>query len=48
MNEALRLLKDTQLSVHQIAKECGYSSPSHFFRIFKENYHMAPGNYRKQ
>lgn len=35
MNEALRLLKDTQLSVYRIAEECGYSSPSHFLEFSK-------------
>ena len=48
LNEAVRLLAETGLTVYQVSEACGYSSPSHFFRIFKEAFHMSPKEYRKQ
>lgn len=48
LKESLRLLADTPLSVYEVSELCGYSSPSHFFRIFKEAYQMSPREYRSQ
>lgn len=48
LNEAMHLLADTGLTVYQVSEACGYSSPSHFFRIFKESVQMTPKEYRKQ
>lgn len=48
LKEALRLLADTALSVYEVSEACGYASPSHFFRIFKETYQMSPKEYQRQ
>lgn len=48
LKEALRLLSDTGMSIYDVSEACGYSSPSHFFRIFKESYQMSPKEYRNQ
>lgn len=48
LKEALRLLADTPLSIYEVSEACGYASPSHFFRIFKETYQMSPKEYRRQ
>lgn len=48
MKKALRLLAETSLSVYEIAAECGYSSPSYFFQLFKESFHISPKKYRDQ
>ncbi len=46
LKNALRLLGETSLSIYDISETCGYQSPSHFFRIFKEYFHMTPKKYR--
>lgn len=48
LNEALRLLAEPDYNIYDIAENCGYSSASHFFRIFRETYGMTPGEYKKQ
>ncbi|MFC3928660.1 AraC family transcriptional regulator [Streptococcus caprae] len=49
--EKLRLAKDllatSDLPIATIADQIGYASESHFFRIFKENYHITPNHYRQ-
>ena len=44
---AKNYLKNTQLSVHEIAKHCGFTSDSYFITVFKKYIHDTPGNYRK-
>lgn len=46
LQTALRLLAETSLSIYDISETCGYNSPSHFFRIFREQFHMTPKKYR--
>lgn len=46
LKASLRLLAETSLSIYDISETCGYSSPSHFFRVFKEYFHMTPKKYR--
>lgn len=48
LNEAKRLLLSTNLSVADIASECGYGDNSHFIRAFRECETISPGQYRKQ
>lgn len=43
---AIELLDNSVLSIYHIAEECGYSSPSHFFRVFREKYGITPNEYR--
>ncbi|MEE0419224.1 MAG: AraC family transcriptional regulator [Lachnospiraceae bacterium] len=47
LKEALRQLAETDYDIYDIAENCGYSSPSHFFRIFREKFGLTPGEYRK-
>lgn len=47
LTEAVKLLKDKQLSVNEIANRLGYSSTNHFIRIFKEKYGETPKQYQK-
>ena len=44
---AKRLLQETELSVTQIGTECGYQTPSQFFRVFKKMTGVTPAVYRK-
>jgi AraC family transcriptional regulator len=42
------LLKDTQLSIYEIATAMGYSSDKHLARYFKRQMGMSPLAYRKK
>lgn len=47
MNEALKMLANTDKSIEAIANETGYKNPSHFHKIFKQTYGLSPSEYRK-
>ena len=47
MDEARRLLDATAKSVAEIGAYLGYSSQSHFQRVFKKVVGVTPGDYRK-
>jgi len=46
MQEAARLLRDTQENIGSIAEKCGYPVESTFYRNFKKYYHMTPAEYK--
>ena len=48
MQEAARLLRDTQENVGAIAEKCGYPVESTFYRNFKKYYHMTPAEYKNE
>lgn len=41
-----RLLVETEMKIHMIAKEAGYDSPAYFIRIFKKTASVTPQEYR--
>jgi len=45
MNQAAVLLRQNQRSVDQIMREVGYDHPGYFYRLFRAQYGMAPGEY---
>lgn len=47
MEEAKRLMDITPKSIADIAAYLGYSSQSYFQRVFKQQYGLTPGQYRK-
>ena len=47
IDRAKYLLRNTSMSVQQVAEECGYTSCAHFMRQFKEREKMSAGQYRK-
>ena len=47
-DEACRLLKETALSIEVIGARLGFSTSSHFARVFKSFYHCSPTDYRKK
>lgn len=47
MEEGKRLLRSSTLSVNEIAYKTGYNNPSHFRRIFKQDFNISPIDYRK-
>jgi AraC-like DNA-binding protein len=48
VNEAKKLLEKTQLSITKIAYEVGFSSLSHFYRVYKKYEKICPKEYRKK
>ena len=44
---AINLLENTDLTITEIALQCGYSSCSYFNKRFKEIYQISPSTYRK-
>lgn len=44
---AKMLLTETNKSIAQIARECGFDNPSYFQRLFHRYENATPGNYRK-
>ena len=47
LNEAQRLLKETELPVAEVAAMVGYQNPGHFAAAFKGKYGVLPGDYKK-
>ena len=47
MKAAGRLLYATQLSVAEVAHQCGYPAESTFYRVFRKYHGISPSQYRK-
>ena len=47
MQEACRLLTDTDMTLREISAAIGYDNMTHFSSLFKKNMHISPGQYRK-
>ena len=48
IDKAKSLLTDTDMTVTDIARECGYSSYNYFVRQFKTAEGMSPSEYRAE
>ncbi len=48
VEEAQRLLRETELTTSQIASVVGYDNPSKFASVFRSNTAMTPQSYRKK
>ncbi|HOJ11021.1 MAG TPA: response regulator [Clostridiales bacterium] len=48
MQNAIKLLEDTNLMVFEIAQRIGYNNTTHFASVFKNNIGISPGEYRKK
>lgn len=48
VQEASRLLRSTTKSCEEIARETGFSNGQQFSRVFKQAFHIAPAQWRKQ
>ena len=46
MNEAARLLRDTEEKTYLIARKCGYDDPNYFSYVFKRHFGTTPTKYR--
>ena len=47
LSTAQELLKNTTLSIKEIAYQLGFSEPTHFNRFFKKQHSTTPNSYRK-
>ena len=48
LEKALFLLRNTSLSVTEIAYTCGFSNTSYFCELFHKYYNTTPGKYRSR
>lgn len=48
LEKAVAWMKNSNLTVSEIAQRCGYQNESYFFRVFKEKYGITPRQYEKQ
>jgi len=48
VNEAARLLLDTNRSITDIATACGFSGPSYFCKVFRDILRVTPQEFRRQ
>ena len=48
INEAKRLLRETERSVEDIGFDVGYSTPSHFAQLFRKATGLTPRDYRRK
>ena len=48
LENARELLENTELSIGQIAVECGFSDPLYFSRCFQKRFAQSPRQYRKR
>lgn len=46
MNEAKKMLRNSELSITEICYQCGFSDSSYFGKVFRKAYGMAPREYR--
>ena len=47
MKHAALLLKDSDMSISDIAAELSFGNRTHFYKLFKKQYGMTPNEYRK-
>ena len=48
MEKAVRMLRNSDLSIRTIAEECGFSDDEYFSRCFKKTYGKSPKNWRRE
>jgi AraC-like DNA-binding protein len=46
MKRAAALLLETTASISEIMDELHFTNTTHFYKCFKEHYHMTPKQYR--
>ncbi len=47
LEKSVFLLKNTAMSITEIAYACGFSNTSHFCMVFRQVYNITPNTYRK-
>ncbi len=46
MDKASSMLRNTDVKVIDVLKECGYNTPNAFYKAFKQMYGKSPSEYR--
>jgi AraC family transcriptional activator of pobA len=46
LQEARRLLTDTDLPITAVARRCGYTDPSYFIKRFRTEHQLTPAQWR--
>jgi len=46
VGHAARMLIENDLKAEAVGYDCGFASPSHFYKCFKEHYGVSPARYR--
>ena len=47
MDEAKRLLRESEMQIDEIAVSAGYADAGYFAKVFRKTEHMTPSRYRK-
>jgi AraC-type DNA-binding domain-containing proteins len=47
MERAIRMMRDSGLSIEEICHSIGYSNKKHFYKVFKNMTGMTPHHFRK-
>lgn len=48
MEESARLLRETNLRIHDISQRIGYENPSHYCAVFRKKMGLTPNQYRSK
>ena len=48
INTACKYLKNSNLTISEISRACGYRDPAYFARIFRKRFDMSPQQYRNE
>ena len=48
MNQACRMLKNTRMTINEIAFMTGYKTPSYFCKVFRKEFDISPNDYRNR
>ncbi|WP_459555076.1 XylR family transcriptional regulator [Lacunimicrobium album] len=47
LKRAMRLLRETDMPIEAIARSCGFENPEYMHVVFRREYDMTPGDYRR-
>ncbi|MDL2288094.1 helix-turn-helix transcriptional regulator [Oscillospiraceae bacterium OttesenSCG-928-F05] len=48
LERSMSLLQQTELSITEIAQQCGFSGPSYFAELFMREKGLTPSTYRRR
>lgn len=48
INEAIKLLENSEMTIEEICRKVGYADKKHFYRMFKQKMKLTPGQYRRE
>lgn len=48
INEAVKLLENSDLTIEEICRKVGYNDRKHFYKMFRQKMKLTPGQYRRE